>query len=169
MFVSDSITTPSNAPRNRPTAFQSTFTSSDFDPLASSTASYMPDVDPWSGVPSPSGTPAPAAANSGTNNGGNNLPSMTASTPNLGSYVRPVQAMMNRMPSGFAAGGGMISPGGGAAGYATMDKPAVLASGMNMLCESCTILTTHPGSFDETSLEQPRPTFPANTSCTGTR
>jgi hypothetical protein len=76
---------------------------------------------------------------------------------------------MNRMPSGFAAGGGMISPGGGAAGYATMDKPAVLASGMNMLCESCTILTTHPGSFDETSLEQPRPTFPANTSCTGTR
>jgi hypothetical protein len=151
---SDSIMTPSNAPRNRPTAFQSTFTSSDFDPLASSTASYMPDVDPWSGVPSPSATPAPAAATSGsgTNNGGGNLPSMTASTPNLGSYVRPIQAMMNRMPSGFAAGGGMISPGGGAAGFATMEKPAVLASGMNLLCESRTIATAHLESSTELHL-----------------
>jgi hypothetical protein len=138
----------SNAPRNRPTAFQSTFTSSDFDPLASSTASYMPDVDPWSGVPSPSATPAPAATSGASGNAitSNVLPGMAASTPNLGSYERPVQAMMNRMPSGFAAGGGLISPGGGTAGFTSMDKPAVLASGMNMLCGSSIVIESQPWS-----------------------
>jgi len=87
----------------------------------------MNDVDPWSGVPSPSATPAPGAAAA---------PTMAASTPNLGGYARPIQGLLNRMPSGFGSGGGgMVSPGGGASGLGSMDKPAVLAGGLNALCE----------------------------------
>jgi hypothetical protein len=88
----------------------------------------MNDVDPWSGVPSPSATPAPGAAAA--------PPTMAASTPNLGGYARPIQGMLNRMPSGFGAGGGgMVSPGGGASGFGSIDKPAALAGGLNALCE----------------------------------